>query len=65
MLKCKYSSLDLFAGISKSHQAMYSVEAICVFASEKDKNVRILYEANYIWILRNIDCRNYEKTMDT
>lgn len=39
--------IDLFAGIGGFHQAMQSVGAKCVFASEWDKNARLSYEANY------------------
>lgn len=47
MPKKKYTFIDLFAGIGGFHQAMHSVGARCVFASEWDKNARISYEANY------------------
>jgi len=43
----KIRFIDLFAGIGGFHQAMHSVGARCVFASEWDKNARISYEANY------------------
>lgn len=43
----KIRFIDLFAGIGGFHQAMHSVGAKCVFASEWDKNARISYEANY------------------
>ncbi len=45
--KKKYTFIDLFAGIGGFHQAMHSVGARCVFASEWDKYARISYEANY------------------
>ena len=47
MTKRTYTFIDLFAGIGGFHQAMHSVGARCVFASEWDKNARISYEANY------------------
>lgn len=47
MPKKKYTFIDLFAGIGGFHQAMHSVGAKCVFASEWDKYARISYEANY------------------
>lgn len=39
--------IDLFAGIGGFHQALSSVGAKCVFASEWDKNAAQTYEANY------------------
>ena len=47
MSKQKYTFIDLFAGIGGFHQAMHSVGARCVFASEWDRNARISYKANY------------------
>lgn len=46
--------IDLFAGIGGFHQALHSVGARCVFASEWDKNARITYEANYRHISPNL-----------
>jgi len=43
--KLKY--IDLFAGIGGFHQAMDSVGASCVFASEWDKDCQYTYEKNY------------------
>ena len=39
--------IDLFAGIGGFHQAMDSVGANCVFASEWDKDCQKTYELNY------------------
>ena len=39
--------IDLFAGIGGFHQAMDSVGASCVFASEWDKDCQYTYEENY------------------
>jgi DNA (cytosine-5)-methyltransferase 1 len=39
--------IDLFAGIGGFHQAMDSVGATCVFASEWDKDCQYTYEENY------------------
>lgn len=47
MQKKKYTFIDLFAGIGGFHQAMHSVGAECVFASEWNKYARQSYEANY------------------
>ena len=47
MLKRNCTFIDLFAGIGGFHQAMHSVGARCVFASEWDKYARQSYEANY------------------
>lgn len=38
MTKRTYTFIDLFAGIGGFQQAMHSVGARCVFASEWDKN---------------------------
>ena len=47
MTKKKYTFIDLFAGIGGFHQAMHSVGAQCVFASEWNKYARQSYKANY------------------
>jgi DNA (cytosine-5)-methyltransferase 1 len=39
--------IDLFAGIGGFHQAMSSFGAVCVFASEWDKDCQDTYEDNY------------------
>ena len=39
--------IDLFAGIGGFHQAMDSMGAECVFASEWDKDCQVVYEQNY------------------
>lgn len=52
--KKKYTFIDLFAGIGGFHQAMHSVGAKCVFASEWDKYARQTYEANYKSIAPNL-----------
>lgn len=52
--KKQYTFIDLFAGIGGFHQAMYSVGAKCVFASEWDKYARQTYEANYKSISPNL-----------
>jgi len=39
--------IDLFAGIGGFHQALSSVGATCVFASEWDKYAAETYYANY------------------
>lgn len=60
--KKKYTFIDLFAGIGGFHQAMHSVGAKCVFASEWDKYARQTYEANYKEIAPNLfenNCKNF------
>lgn len=52
--KKQYTFIDLFAGIGGFHQAMHSVGAKCVFASEWDKYARLSYEANYKSIAPNL-----------
>lgn len=45
--KAPYRFIDLFAGIGGFHQALHSLDAECVFASEIDPYARITYEHNY------------------
>lgn len=52
--------IDLFAGIGGFHQAMHSVGAECVFASEWNKFARQTYEANYKSISPNLFENNYQ-----
>lgn len=52
--------IDLFAGIGGFHQAMHSVGADCVFASEWDKNARLSYEANYKGLSPNLFDNDYQ-----
>lgn len=58
MSKKKYTFIDLFAGIGGFHQAMHSIGAQCVFASELNKYARLSYEANYKKIAPNIFANN-------
>ena len=41
MPKNKYTFIDLFVGIGGFHQAMHTVGAESVFASERDKNAQL------------------------
>ena len=43
----KIRFIDLFAGIGGFHQAMHSVGARCVFASEWDSAAQKTYRANF------------------
>lgn len=61
------SFIDLFAGIGGFHQAMHSVGAHCVFASEWDKSARESYEANYRGIAPNLfadNCRYFNSDIN-
>ena len=51
--------IDLFAGIGGFHQALHSVGAHCVFASEIDKYARLSYEANYKELAPNLFEEDY------
>lgn len=42
-----FNFIDLFCGIGGFRQAMESVGGTCVFSSDKNKNARLTYEANY------------------
>ena len=39
--------IDLFCGIGGFRQVMESIGGRCVFSCDKNKNVRMTYEANY------------------
>ena len=47
MSKKKYTFIDFFAGIGGFHTAMQSVGARCVFASEWDKNSRLVHKTKW------------------
>lgn len=42
-----FTFIDLFCGIGGFRQAMESIGGRCVFSCDKNKNVRMTYEANY------------------
>lgn len=42
-----FTFIDLFCGIGGFRQAMESVGGTCVFSSDKNKNARATYQANY------------------
>lgn len=43
----RFTFIDLFCGIGGFRQAMESVGGTCVFSSDKNKNARATYQANY------------------
>lgn len=43
----RFTFIDLFCGIGGFRQAMESVGGTCVFSSDKNKNARLTYQANY------------------
>ena len=43
----QFTFIDLFCGIGGFRQAMESIGGRCVFSCDKNKNVRLTYEANY------------------
>lgn len=43
----KFTFIDLFCGIGGFRQALESVGGTCVFSSDKNKNARLTYQANY------------------
>jgi DNA (cytosine-5)-methyltransferase 1 len=43
----RFNFIDLFCGIGGFRQAMECVGGTCVFSSDKNKNARLTYEANY------------------
>ena len=47
MSKKQLTFIDLFAGIGGFHYAFHGIGAMCVYASEWDKNARITYEENF------------------
>lgn len=51
--------IDLFAGLGGFHAALKSIGHECVFASEIDKKLQNLYEANF-----EIDCHGDIRTID-
>lgn len=42
-----FTFIDLFCGIGGFRQALESVGGVCVFSSDKNKNARLTYQANY------------------
>lgn len=42
-----FTFIDLFCGIGGFRQALESVGGTCVFSSDKNKNARLTYQANY------------------
>lgn len=43
----QFTFIDLFCGIGGFRQALESVGGTCVFSSDKNKNARLTYQANY------------------
>ena len=44
---CRFTFIDLFAGIGGFHQAMHKLGGKCVFASEIDLYARKTYQRNF------------------